>query len=102
MDMCATLPRNMVLIFKVNEYLRAIDRRLGNPTNTFTALNDITWEVYRKEVLRNRSTWEYMKEATKFYILKFWLYIAYLDVRFRQMFGLSLAAYEADEHEVKF
>ena len=94
------MPREIGLIFKVNEYLRAIDRRLKNPTNTFSSLNDVTWEVHSKEVLKKGSTWEYMREAKRYYMLKFWLFIAYLDVRFRKMFGLSLAAYEADEHEL--
>lgn len=40
----------LLLVFKTNNYLRAIDRRLGNPNNTFNVINNISWEVYQKEI----------------------------------------------------
>jgi len=44
------IKRELLLVLKTNNYLRAIDRRLGNPTNTFTTINNITWDVYWKEI----------------------------------------------------
>lgn len=40
------IPSQLLLVFKTNNYLRAIDRRLGNPNNTFNVINNISWEVY--------------------------------------------------------
>ena len=37
---------DLLLILKTNNYLKAIDRRLGNPNNTFNIINDITWRVF--------------------------------------------------------
>ena len=37
------IKRELLLVLKTNNYLRAIDRRLGNPTNTFNTINEITW-----------------------------------------------------------
>jgi hypothetical protein len=42
---------------KTNNYLRAIDRRLGNPNNTFSVINDVTWDVYKNEVATKLSNW---------------------------------------------
>ena len=42
--------RELLLILKTNNYLRAIDKRLGNPTNTYTIINDVTWRIYCREV----------------------------------------------------
>jgi len=33
----------LLLVLKTNNYLRAIDRRLGNPNNTFTVINDVSF-----------------------------------------------------------
>jgi hypothetical protein len=38
--------RELLLVLKTNNYLRAIDRRLGNPNNTFNVINEVTWSVY--------------------------------------------------------
>lgn len=37
------IKRELLLVLKTNNYLRAIDKRLGNPTNTFNTVNEITW-----------------------------------------------------------
>ena len=44
------IKRELLLVMKTNNYLRAIDRRLGNPNNTFNVVNNVTWSVYRKEI----------------------------------------------------
>ncbi len=45
--------RELLLVLKTNNYLRAIDRRLGNPNNTFNVINEVTWSVYQKEIVKN-------------------------------------------------
>ena len=44
------IKRELLLVMKTNNYLRAIDRRLGNPNNTFNVINNVTWGVYQKEI----------------------------------------------------
>lgn len=42
--------RELLLLMKTNNYLRAIDRRLGNPNNTFNVINEYSWNVYSTEM----------------------------------------------------
>lgn len=49
--------RDLLVLLKINNYLRAIDVRLGNPTNTFTQVNEKTWEVYKREIGKNLTMW---------------------------------------------
>lgn len=44
------IKRELLLVLKTNNYLRAIDNRLGRPNNTYYIINDITWSVYKKEL----------------------------------------------------
>ena len=53
--------RDLVILMKTNHYLRAIDIKLGNPTNTFTQINDKTWEIYKREVGSKIGFWKYMR-----------------------------------------
>ena len=46
------IKRELLLVMKTNNYLRAIDRRLGNPHNTFSVINETSWKVYKKDVWR--------------------------------------------------
>lgn len=73
---------------KTNNYLRAIDRRLGNPNNTFHVINEFSWEVFRTEF--KMSNWIYAKEWLKYYVLKTALYLFYLNLRVRTFFGLEV------------
>jgi hypothetical protein len=43
--------RKLLLVFKTNNYLRAIDNKLGTPLNTFSNLNESSWDIYQKEIL---------------------------------------------------
>merc|ERR1712242_500213 len=56
------IKRELLLVLKTNNYLRAIDRRLGNPNNTFNTVNEKTWEVFRSEVYYEMSYWAYCRE----------------------------------------
>lgn len=43
--------RTLLLVFKTNNYLRAIDNKLGTPLNTWQNLNTLTWKVFEKEII---------------------------------------------------
>lgn len=72
--------RDLLILMKTNHYLRAIDIRLGNPTNTFTQVNDITWKVYKNEIGKNKTFWQYCRQAYSYYYLKFGLFLYYMSV----------------------
>ena len=63
------IKRELLLILKTNNYLRAIDRRLGSPNNTYNIINNTTWRVYNKEIAQF-SSWDYYRELFKYYLLK--------------------------------
>lgn len=51
-DILDGMKRELLLIFKTNDYLRAIDNRLGQPANTFNIINDYTWRVFQEELVK--------------------------------------------------
>lgn len=58
------IKRELLLILKTNNYLRAIDKRLGNPTNTYNIINNVTWRIYCNEVAfkaEKTSVWQFVK-----------------------------------------
>jgi hypothetical protein len=71
---------------KTNNYLRAIDRRLGNPNNTFNVINNISWDVYKKEICSSR--WLLMREHIRFYFVRIGLFALYFSLRVRMLLGL--------------
>ena len=64
------IKRELLLILKTNNYLRAIDKRLGNPNNTYHTINEVTWKVFSKEIAQE-NRWDYMRELCHYYFLKF-------------------------------
>lgn len=44
------IKRELLLVMKTNNYLRTIDKRLGNPNNTFNIVNEVTWDVFKSEI----------------------------------------------------
>ena len=94
-EMMKGMDQELIILFKTNDYLRSIDKRLGNPTNTFNVINEVTWRVYRKEICSGLSRGEYWREVARFYLIKLGLYLAYLYVKIRQTLGL-----EVDEEEL--
>lgn len=44
------IKRELLLVMKTNNYLRTIDKRLGNPNNTFNIINNVTWDVFSNEI----------------------------------------------------
>lgn len=64
------IKRELLLILKTNNYLRAIDKRLGNPNNTYNNINDVTWSVFNRE-LAHLNRWDFFKEFCFYYFIKF-------------------------------
>ena len=94
--------RELIILLKTNHYLRAIDVRLGNPTNTFTQVNDMTWKIYSKEASGKLSTWQYMRHAYAYYYLKVGLFFYYLAVQFKHMLGFKVSQEEMEDFELDF
>ena len=81
---------------KTNNYLRSIDRRLGNPINTYNVINEVTWDVFKTEIRKDLSYWTFFREASRYFILKMGLLMWYINIRIRSAFGLKV-----DEDELK-
>ena len=96
----AECTRELLLLMKTNNYLRAIDRRLGNPNNTFNVINEYTWDTFRKEMSSSMSTWAFTKELMRYYFLRMALYAIYINLRFRTMLGLSVDAQQLEDFEL--
>ncbi len=94
------IKRELLLVLKTNNYLRAIDRRLGNPTNTFNTINEITWEVYWREVSDDMSVYSSIREFFRYYFLKVGLYAMYLNVKMRSALGFKVDATELEDFEL--
>lgn len=84
------IKRELLLVLKTNNYLRAIDRRLGNPTNTFNTINEITWGVYWRECSQEASVYSIFREFFRYYILKIGLFAMYMNVKLRSSLGLKV------------
>ena len=90
------IKRELLLVMKTNNYLRAIDRRLGNPNNTFSVVNNVTWSVYQKEISSKMSTWAYIRETFRYYFVRGALLAMYVGLRCRIILGL-----EVDQEELQ-
>jgi hypothetical protein len=90
------IKRELLLVLKTNNYLRTIDRRLGNPNNTFAVINEVTWSVMKKDMSKNMTFWQYWHEAYRYYTLKFSLFVYYLHLRMKTALGIK-----CDEEEMK-
>ena len=88
------IKRELLLVLKTNNYLRAIDRRLGNPTNTFNTINETTWEVFWNEVSYDMSYYALLREWFRYYILKVGLWAMYMNVKMRSALGLQVDSEE--------
>jgi hypothetical protein len=88
----AECTRELLLLMKTNNYLRAIDRRLGNPNNTFNVINEYSWDTFRNEMSSSMSTWAYTRECMRYYFLRMALYVIYVNLRLRTFLGLSVDA----------
>jgi aarF domain-containing kinase len=95
------IKRELLLVLKTNNYLKSIDSRLGNPNNSFTVINDVSWHVFSKE-LRQRVTGKvYWTEFYRYYRLKFLLFFYRLYIRVKQAFGYKASEDELQDFELE-
>lgn len=94
------IKRELLLVMKTNNYLRAIDRRLGNPTNTFFVVNEISWSVFKRDIAPQLGKWSFYREMFRYYFLKLALTAAYMGVRLKQMFGFKVSPDELQDFEL--
>jgi len=59
-DIMAQVNRDLLLVFKSNNYLRTIDMKLGSPCNNLRIVNKVSWEVYCSEILPNKRDITYL------------------------------------------
>ena len=101
-DILDVMKRELLLVLKTNNYLKAIDKRLGNPNNTFNTINEVTWKVYKREISPTLSTWQNLREKLRYYILKLGLFAFYLSVRVRSALGYKVDRDELRDFELDY
>ena len=89
-----SIKRELLLLLKTNNYLRAIDKRLGNPNNTYNIINNVTWGVYCNEVAKKRSFWDYYRELGSYFFLKLYFALYIMKIKIQGMFGYKASAEE--------
>ena len=65
--------KDLLLVLKTNNYLRTIDMRLGSPGNNFRVVNEISWRIYKSEILPHKkglSTMSRFREIISFWTLR--------------------------------
>ena len=95
------IKRELLLILKTNNYLRAIDKRLGNPTNTYNTINNVTWRVFTKE-MSHENKWEFYSECFKYYFLKLILQVNLFKIKFFGLFGIKASIEEMKDFELDY
>lgn len=95
------IKRELLLILKTNNYLRAIDKRLGNPTNTYNTINNATWRVFTKEMIHD-SQWEYYGECFRYYFIKLMFSMNLLKIKMMGMFGVKASLEEMKDFDLDY
>lgn len=88
-----------MLILKTNNYLRAIDKRLGDPTNSFHSINETTWTVFRNEVPVTR--WVIMREGFRYYWLRLCLFLYKMKISMMHSLG-KVSNQELEDFDEEF
>ena len=96
------IKRELLLILKTNNYLRAIDRRIGNPTNTFNVINDISYRVYVKEMASTDKDMKPWTEWWRYHKLQFIMFMFRVYYRMLGMVGIKSNDDELEDFEVDF
>ena len=95
------IKRELLLILKTNNYLRAIDKRLGNPNNTYNIINNVTWSVYRNE-MASASQWDYYRELGRYYFLKVLFALYVFKIRIQGLFGIKASPEELQDFDLDY
>lgn len=91
-DILDIIRRELLLILKTNNYLRAIDKRLGNPNNTYNIINDVTWGVYLRELAPKGVG--YWKELLYYWCIRLYFSLYVMKLRVQGMFGIKASKEE--------
>jgi len=94
------MKRELLLVLKTNNYLKSIDKRLGNPNNTFVALNDVTWQVFNQEIRKMVTFSDYCKEFFRYYKIKVGLFFLHQWFKVRHALGYELDADDLEDFEL--
>jgi len=94
------MKRELLLVLKTNNYLKSIDKRLGNPTNTFIGLNDITWQVFSQEIRSMITFSDYCKEFFRYYKIKVGLFCLQQWFKVRYALGYELDTDDLEDFEL--
>lgn len=94
--------RELLILMKTNHYLRQIDMRLGNPTNTFNQVNNVTWKIFIESQGKTLSTIQYYRHIFNFYYLKFGLWCYGMSIQLRHMLGFEIAKEDLENFELDY
>jgi len=100
-DILDMIKRELLLILKTNNYLRAIDKRLGNPNNTYNIINNVTWQVYKSE-MSSLGHWDYYKEMMKYLFLKLLLGAYMAKIKVQSYFGIKASKEELQDFDLDY
>jgi hypothetical protein len=93
------IKRELLLVLKTNNYLRAIDKRLGNPNNSFGTINQVTWRIFKNEVPVGR--WVLIREWFRYQWLTFMLFLYRMKIRLQQMVGIKASEEELEDFDAE-
>jgi len=75
-----SIRKEILLLFKTNDFLRAIDSRIGNPVNNFSIMNNYIWKALSMEdngMVRMKDMWSFYKLKIYFMVYNFVLWFKY-------------------------
>jgi len=95
------IKRELLLILKTNNYLRAIDKRLGNPNNTYNTINEVTWSVFCKE-LAHENRMDYFREYMYYVTIKMYMMMMLFKIKFQSLFGIKASIEELQNFDLDY
>ena len=101
MHILDVIKRELLLVLKTNNYLKSIDARLGNPNNSFTVINDVTWKVFSRELRTHVTSPVYWREAFRYYWIRFLLGLYKISIRVKQAFGYKASPEELQDFDIE-
>lgn len=101
MHILDVIKRELLLVLKTNNYLKSIDSRLGNPNNSFTIINNVSWKVFRTELRPRMSSGTYYREYWRYYKLKVLLFLYRQWILLKQLFGYKASPDEMQDFEIE-
>ena len=101
-DILDEIKRELLLILKTNNYLRSIDKRLGNPNNTYNIINIATMKVFNCEMSKNYSVIDYYREQSKYWWLRILLSLDFFRLKVMSAFGYKASPEELQNFDLDY